>query len=96
MALDLATKKAKPILNPPDYKVGVRFGWLYGDLQGLKKLIISKEISRADIGTLVSQIFLTFIRSRSHPTWSLKDPLPTLVIYSKLFMSAFKKAFKLT
>ena len=93
MAVELALGEAlRPMPDPSDYAVGVRFGWLYGDILALQKARAAKEITAAGAVAWLWRLFMTFVRARSHPTWSIEDPLPTLFIYSNSVLSMFKGA----
>ena len=96
MAVELALgQTCRPMSNPSDYATGVRFGWLYGDLLALQKALVEGEITPAGAGAWLGRILRTFLRARSHPTWTFKDPLPTVFVYSNSLLSVFKGALRL-
>jgi len=92
MAVDLAQGRSFLLsANNLDYSVGVRFGWLYGDIQGLRS---ATGYGQTDIyGTLrwLGRLVSTFSHAKVHPTWSFADPMPTIRVYSKMVSSLFPK-----
>jgi len=96
LAVELALGETfRRISNPPDYATGVRFGWLHGDLLGLQKALAEKEVTPAEAGAWLVRLLHTFLRARSHPTWTFKDPLPTVFVYSNSLLSVFRTALRL-
>jgi predicted ATP-grasp superfamily ATP-dependent carboligase len=91
IAVELALGETHgPVATPPDYATGVRFGWLHGDLLALQKALAAREITVTGAGLWLARLLRTFLRARSHPTWSLKDPMPTLFVYWNSFLSIFR------
>jgi predicted ATP-grasp superfamily ATP-dependent carboligase len=95
MAVELSLGRSfSPITRGSAYPRGVRFGWLYGDLQGLQKAFADREISALAAGAWLARLLNTFFRARCHPTWTLTDPLPTASVYTGLLVSLFKRALR--
>jgi len=95
MAVELALAETlRPTPNPSDYATGVRFGWLHGDLRALQKALAEREITPVGAVAWLARLLRTFLRARSHPTWTLRDPLPTLLVYSGSFLSIFRGALR--
>lgn len=96
MAVEMRLGKAFP--SKPQgsrYDRGVRFGWLYGDLQGLQRALVEREITALAAGAWFGRLLATFLRARCHPTWTLKDPFPTAFVYSAALLSLFKRILHL-
>jgi predicted ATP-grasp superfamily ATP-dependent carboligase len=81
-----------PADGPPDqYRRGVRFGWLYGDIHGLFHALRTGQAGVGDIPRHALDMIRTFLSAQVHPTWSPFDPLPTCVNYARLIDSGVRK-----
>ncbi len=88
MALELAKGRSfLPADNNFDYRIGTRLGWLYGDIQGLRREIASKKIGGYGVLKWMVRLVKTFAQAKVHPGWSLADPMPTIRLY--LSMGSF-------
>jgi predicted ATP-grasp superfamily ATP-dependent carboligase len=95
MAVELSLGRSfSTMTRGSGYPRGVRFGWLYGDLQGLQRAFVDREISALAAGAWFGRLLNTFLRARCHPTWTLTDPLPTAFVYSSPLVSLFKRALR--
>jgi predicted ATP-grasp superfamily ATP-dependent carboligase len=68
-------------------KEGVHYTWTTGDLTGLRNAIIDGRVGiRGTFVWLLAMIKSNFTSS-VHVTWDWRDPLPTIVSFSRLFAS---------
>ncbi|NNE62318.1 MAG: methyltransferase domain-containing protein [Woeseia sp.] len=81
--------------QPGEYRRGVRFGWLYGDIQGMLHALRSGEAGVGDIPGIALTLARTLVSARVHPTWSLTDPMPACASYAKLARSGAGKLLSL-
>lgn len=66
------------------YKPGRRYTWLYGDLRGLRKAIAAKQLTSRQCFRWLRSMLLANLRSRTHITFRISDPLPTMALYKWL------------
>ena len=84
LAVELARGALSPRhLAPWDYPVGVRYGWSYGDLRGLKSAIAEGEVSYPEAAGWLLRSLFTAWRADVHMTWRWDDPLPTLALFAR-------------
>ncbi len=74
--------------------IGRRYTWLYGDVLGLKKAISGRERSFGEIGSWIKNTIAANLRSRTHVTFQLRDPVPTLVVFAELFAGPVRRFAK--
>ncbi len=71
---------------------GVRYGWTYGDLRGLRSSLAKKEISVGEALVWLAKAAFAAVRIRHHMTWHLRDPLPTVMLFAEQFVGKRKRA----
>jgi len=78
--------------NEPLYpcKVGVQYAWTTGDLMGLKKAVLDREVSVRGAAVWIFAMFKTILTSPHHMSWDWQDPLPTVVQIGRLCSSVFR------
>lgn len=74
-------------LNYP-CSVGTQYAWSTGDLTGLKRAIMGREVDAKGAGKWFVQILLSTLTSSVHITWDWRDPLPTIVMAGRLLRLA--------
>ena len=72
-------------------KVGRRYAWLSGDLNGLANSLKSGNQTWSGAAAWLGRAALAQLRADDHVTWSCRDPLPTLAIFGALFQSGTRK-----
>jgi ubiquinone/menaquinone biosynthesis C-methylase UbiE len=80
--------------QPGDYRRGVRFGWLHGDIQSMSHAVSSSNAS-GDMPGIALAMTRTLLSARVHPTWSVTDPIPACASYMQLAKSGARKALAL-
>ena len=84
IAVALASGERLPVPERlPDYPVGERFAWSFGDLFGLKKAYQSKEIGTAQAARWLAGSLWSALRADTHITWSWSDPKPALAMLAR-------------
>lgn len=80
-ALHLAQGQCDIALDPAyRYPVGLYYGWVTGDLYGLKEALCRGEIGFAAAGTWLLCAVRTLVRAKTHLTFSWSDPLPSVAM----------------
>ncbi len=89
-ALDIM--RGKTVLKEPDreYPNKKRGHWWLGDVQGLFRSIQNRTISIQQALEWFRQLIRTTFTAPLHLTWSWKDPLPSIFLFSKLTYSILK------
>ena len=73
------------------YPVGQSQNWLHGDLLGLRKARMNREVSIMGSLLWIAQAFADFLRADCHTTFVWKDPKPTMLLYWHLLARIFFK-----
>jgi biotin carboxylase len=98
-AIDVHQYLRNEIISLPQYSkgypVGKRIHWLLGDMSGMLKELKKKEISILQGIVWMLRIIITLFRAPHHMTWSLKDPLPTLILYKQEFLNIIKNRLRI-
>ncbi len=64
-------------------KTGLRYGWTYGDIRGLKSAIAEGEIGIFDAAVWAMKMVVTVIRADFQLSGSISDPVPELVLFGR-------------
>lgn len=71
-------------------KIGVQNAWTTGDLIGLKRALISREVGVRGALWWLLALLKTALTSPHHLTWDWRDPVPTFVQLGRFCRSAAK------
>ena len=66
---------------PTSYPAGRRVAWTYGDLQGLVRALLGRDVGPGAAAAWAAQALRSALRADVHATWSWRDPKPTLAAY---------------
>ncbi len=77
--------------NTFNYTRGVRYGWLYGDIQGLRSAISHGQINTSGALRWLGRLISTFYHADTHTNWSTSDPKPAIALYKGMFFNFFQK-----
>lgn len=84
LALDLAWNDPRRVADTSHrFDSGTRFVWTLGDFSGLLFGIRRGEFKLADALQWFGRSLIAAVRSRAHVTWSLRDPMPTIILYGR-------------
>jgi predicted ATP-grasp superfamily ATP-dependent carboligase len=72
--------------NP--YRAGVRTHWLYRDLKGI--LNRRGELTAADLRARLRAMIASCLQAENHMVWQWRDPVPSVVLYTDLFVRLAK------
>lgn len=61
-------------------KLGLRYSWLIGDLQGIRHSFGQKKISASALSKRLLHAITRSCKADVHVTWSKSDPMPTIVL----------------
>jgi hypothetical protein len=64
-------------------RVGRRYAWLHGDLDGLKSALHPRMVTWNEAAVWLLKLSRAQVRAHDHITWSWRDPLPTVAIYAQ-------------
>jgi len=78
--------------NPPTEDV--HYAWLYGDLQGWKRALLSREASLNELVTWLYQMIRSSIRTDVHVTWDRRDPLPAVWNMAQIVISPLHRVVR--
>jgi predicted ATP-grasp superfamily ATP-dependent carboligase len=79
----------------PPAKIGRRYTWLSGDLNGLAASMRSYGLGTAAIVDWLARTVLAQLRARDHITWSWRDPVPALATFGPIIPAAGRRFLKL-
>ena len=65
------------------YDEGSRFVWTLGDLSGLLFALRRGDVGPKGALVWLGRALLAAVRSEVHVTWSIRDPVPTLILYAR-------------
>lgn len=73
------------------YTTGMRTHWLYRDVQA----IVNRRggLAAADIPGRLKALAISLLRADNHMVWQWRDPLPSVVLYARLFRQLAARGF---
>ena len=77
IAVDLATDRE---VVTPRLRTGIRYAWTLGDIEGLKRAVVKREVSRGEVLRRLLDVGRAAWRADVHVTWRFSDPLPSIVL----------------
>lgn len=94
MATDLYLHDRTASIRKKDYPAGKRIVWTHGDIQGMLTEYGNGAINKKQAIRWIARMALSFLRADMHATWSWRDPLPTLMVYSRLATRVFRRLLR--
>lgn len=83
-------EQAEPNEPPYPCKVGVQYSWTTGDLMGLKRAVVNREVGAGGTALWLLAMVKSALTAPNHVSWDWRDPLPTIMQYSRICGSAVK------
>lgn len=80
----------RPKFDSANFKIGLRYSWIYGEVSGFVRAMITRQLNPAQACRWMWRAVLSMARADFDLVWSASDPLPTLGVLGAALRESFE------